>query len=251
MIDCQILWYSLQILQHLWNGGDQWKLYCASKKEKTIWISRCRLNCCNRKTLNYKSSENMVVWVDFPSFSFSCNREREAGHLCISDSQGCAESQVNSTLLLCHFLRYFPLIYMVKASILAPHLHFRLGKGEREVACKKFVKDLMWKMHLLFPFIPYNENIVVTLNCCQGSCKFSLPRWPCALVLMVTVKHLAACVFQPKENSMNKDMRKNLLQVVYGLFEIDFAEGMSFDWEFIENKVEEESWFLYLESFES
>lgn len=68
---------------------------------------------------------------------------------------------------------------------------------------------------------------------------------------MVTAKHLAVCVFQPKENSMNKDTRKNLLQLVYGLFEIGFAEGMSFDWEFIENKVEEESWFLYLESFES
>lgn len=50
---------------------------------------------------------------------------------------------------------------MVKTSIPAPHLHFSQGKEEGEVESKKFVKDLIWKMHLLFPFISDDWNLVI------------------------------------------------------------------------------------------
>lgn len=52
------------------------------------------------------------------------------------------------------------------------------------------------------------------------------------------------------QSSMNKDKKKNL-KLVYGSFKIGLTEDVGFDWKFIENKAEEESWFLYLESSES
>lgn len=152
---------------NIWDGGDQCKLDYESLKDD-LNQSRYRINCCNREVQNYKGSKNMVVWVVFSSFS--CNRQvgKSSVHLCFIRLYTVPSS---FRLIVLPFARMFcpPLnSYLHHICVSTP------GKGEREVECKKYLKDLVWKMRLLFPFISLEPSHIVTPHCCQGSCKFRL-----------------------------------------------------------------------------
>lgn len=160
----------------------------------------------------------MVVWVAFFSSSFSCNRETQAGYLCISASQVCTGVPGSFYLLLCHFLGCFALVCKIKASIPAP------GKGESRMECKKCIKYLIWKMHLLFLFIS-DQNLVIwshltavreTTNLvCLGH-----HHMPCQNLCSGYHKSSSSLYHSATQNSTNKDERKNLLQLTHHLFKI-------------------------------
>lgn len=126
----------------------------------------------------------MVVWVFFPSFSFLGNRDRQANHLCIFSFTGrYTQSQVflhllialPFTMMFCLHLHNYPHHICISAP----------EKGEREVECRKYLKDLVWKMHFIIsihitrtysyshtPLLPVKLQIqsLQVIMCCAGTC---------------------------------------------------------------------------------
>lgn len=178
------------------------------KRKDDLNQSGYRLNYCNNKTQNYKDSKNMVVWVVFPLLFLIKQRgvSMSSMYLCFSRLYKFplpSFPSLPSILLFCHFLGCFALMYMVKASIPAPHFSPRQGKkrsGVQEICERPNLEDaIIISIHIIWP----EPSYMVTPCCCQGSCKFSLPRWSCALlklVLMGIVRHLAVAVIHSKQN---------------------------------------------------
>lgn len=129
---------------------------------------------------------------------------------------------------------------------LAPHLHFSPRERKKRRRVQETVSYLIWKMQSLLPFISHEPSRMVKPKCCHGSCKFSLPRWPCTLLKLVIEdigRLLSVAVIHSKQNRTETRGK-----TYYGLLKTGMTENLGF-----ENlqKSEEESWFLYLESFET